>query len=140
MTKRTPSAALSRGWSRRPRRWPAGQAARGGRSSCPRTSPAPGPGCRWAAEDAFPVQVASTFPADGQTGIRFALGAVGSGVAGFRRTHQQALGAHAVALAAGQSGPFVTSFADVAPLALMSGSIELVRAWVAETLEVARGR
>ena len=28
----------------------------------------------------------------------------------------------------------MTSFADVAPLALMSGSIELVRAWVAETL------
>jgi PucR C-terminal helix-turn-helix domain len=85
-------------------------------------------------QDVFPVQVASARPADGQTGIRFALGAVGSGVSGFRRTNQQALGAHAVALAAGPSGPFMTSFADVAPLALMSGSIELVRAWVAETL------
>jgi hypothetical protein len=85
-------------------------------------------------QNVFPVQVASTFPADGQTGIRFAVGAVGSGLSGFRRTHQQALGAHAVALAAGPSGPFMTSFADVAPLALMSGSIELVRAWVAETL------
>ena len=86
------------------------------------------------AEDVFPVQVASTFPGGAKTGIRFALGAVGSGVSGFRRTHQQALGAHAVALAAGPSGPFMTSFADVAPLALMSGSIELVRTWVAETL------
>jgi DNA-binding PucR family transcriptional regulator len=28
----------------------------------------------------------------------------------------------------------VTSFSDVAPLALMSGSIDLVRAWVIETL------
>jgi len=28
----------------------------------------------------------------------------------------------------------VTRFADVAPLALMSGSIELLRVWVAETL------
>jgi DNA-binding PucR family transcriptional regulator len=28
----------------------------------------------------------------------------------------------------------MTSFTDVAPLALMSGSIELVRTWVAETL------
>ena len=84
--------------------------------------------------DVFPVQVASTFPAGAETGARFALGAVGSGVTGFRRTHQQALGAHAVALAAGPSGPFMTSFTDVAPLALMSGSIELVRAWVAETL------
>ena len=84
--------------------------------------------------DVFPIQVASTFPADVKTGIRFALGAVGSGVPGFRRTHQQALGAHAVALAAGPSGPFLTSFDDVAPLALMSGSIDLVRVWVAETL------
>jgi len=86
------------------------------------------------AENVFPLQVASTCPAGKETGIRFALGAVGSGVSGFRRTHQQALGAHAVALAAGPSGPVMTSFADVAPLALMSGSIELVRAWVAETL------
>ena len=28
----------------------------------------------------------------------------------------------------------MTSFADVAPLALMSGSVELMRAWVIETL------
>ena len=28
----------------------------------------------------------------------------------------------------------MTSFADVAPLALMSGSTELIRAWVTETL------
>jgi PucR C-terminal helix-turn-helix domain/GGDEF-like domain len=73
-------------------------------------------------------------PAGAAAGIRFALGAVGSGVAGFRRTHEQALGAQAVALAAGPSGPFITSFGDVAPLALMSGSIELIRAWVLETL------
>ena len=67
-------------------------------------------------------------------GIRFAFGAVGAGVAGFRRSHRQALGAQAVALAAGRSGPRMTSFGDVAPLALMSGSIELLRAWVLETL------
>ena len=47
--------------------------------------------------------------------------------AGFRRTHQQALAAYAVALAAGPSGRPLTSFAEVAPLALMSGSIDLVR-------------
>jgi hypothetical protein len=86
------------------------------------------------AEDVFPLQAASTCPGGEEKGIRFALGAVGSGVAGFRRTHQQALGAHAVALAAGPAGPFMTSFADVAPLALMSDSIELVQAWVAEIL------
>jgi DNA-binding PucR family transcriptional regulator len=55
-------------------------------------------------------------------------------VAGFRRTHQQALSAQVVALAAGPSGHLVTSFGEVAPLALMSGSIELMRAWVIETL------
>jgi DNA-binding PucR family transcriptional regulator len=69
-----------------------------------------------------------------ESGIRFALGSPASGVSGFRRTHQQALGAHTVALAAGKSGRPMTSFADVAPLALMAGSSELIRAWVIETL------
>jgi hypothetical protein len=86
------------------------------------------------ARDDFPAEAVGTYADGGAAGIRFALGAAGSGVPGFRRTHQQALGAQAVALAAGPSGQFVTSFADVAPLALMSGSIELVRAWVVETL------
>jgi DNA-binding PucR family transcriptional regulator len=86
------------------------------------------------ARDTFPLQAASTCAARTAAGTRFALGAPGSGVAGFRRTHQQALGAHAVALAAGPSGQPLTSFAEVAPLALMSGSIELIRAWVIETL------
>ena len=70
----------------------------------------------------------------GSDPIRFAVGEPASGVAGFRRTHQQALNAQAVTLAAGPSGRPVTSFAEVAPLALMSGSIELLRAWVIETL------
>ena len=66
--------------------------------------------------------------------IRFAFGEPGLGVAGFRRTHQQALSAQAVALAAGPAGPAVTGFAEVAPLALMSGSLDLLQAWVIETL------
>lgn len=66
--------------------------------------------------------------------VRFAAGAVGNGLPGFRRTHQQALGAYAVALAAGPSGAFITSFSDVAPLALMAGSADLTRCWVSETL------
>jgi DNA-binding PucR family transcriptional regulator len=86
------------------------------------------------AEDDFPVQAVRAGLARAKTVARFAFGAVGSGVSGFRRTHQQALGAHEVALAAGPSGQSITTFADVAPLALMSGSTELVRAWVAETL------
>ena len=67
-------------------------------------------------------------------GIRFAFGEPALGLPGFRRTHQQALGAQTVALAAGPSGQLVTSFGEVAPLALMSGSIELLQAWVTETL------
>jgi DNA-binding PucR family transcriptional regulator len=66
--------------------------------------------------------------------IQFAFGEPALGVTGFRRTHQQAVSAQAVALAAGSAAPPVTAFAEVAPLALMSGSLELLRAWVAETL------
>jgi DNA-binding PucR family transcriptional regulator len=66
--------------------------------------------------------------------IQFAFGEPAAGMAGFRRTHQQALSAQAVALSAGPAAPPLTSFAEVAPLALMSGSLELLRAWVAETL------
>jgi PucR C-terminal helix-turn-helix domain/GGDEF-like domain len=72
--------------------------------------------------------------AGAESGVRFALGSPGSGVSGFRRTHQQALGAQVVALAAGGSDRPVTSFTDVAPLALMSGSPELMRIWVLDTL------
>jgi hypothetical protein len=72
--------------------------------------------------------------AGAEPGIRFAFDAAGAGVSGFRRTHQQALAAHAVALAAGPSGPRLTSFTEVAPLALMAGSVELLRTWVHETL------
>ena len=72
--------------------------------------------------------------ATGGDRIRFAFGEPAPGVAGFRRTHQQALNAQAVALAAGPAGQIATSFGQVAPLALMSGSIELLQAWVVETL------
>jgi DNA-binding PucR family transcriptional regulator len=86
------------------------------------------------ARDTFAVPAARAGAARAEPRIRFAFGAVGAGVSGFRGTHRQALGAHAVALAAGPSGQLMTSFTDVAPLALMSSSIELVRAWVIDTL------
>src|SRR5262249_12909246 len=60
--------------------------------------------------------------------IRLAFGEPGVGMDGFRRTHQQALSAQAVALAAGPAVLPVTTFAEVAPLALMTGSLELLRA------------
>jgi DNA-binding PucR family transcriptional regulator len=90
----------------------------------------------------FPLGTGRGFPAraaaagiGASAGIRFAFGAPSPGAAGFRRTHQQALSAYAVALAAGSSGQLVTSFAEVAPVALMAGSIDLLRAWVIETLD-----
>jgi hypothetical protein len=86
------------------------------------------------AQDLFAAEPASAATVGGEAEIRFAFGAAAAGVSGFRRTHQQALSAHSVALAAGPSGPLMTSFGEVAPLALMSGSIELMRAWVIETL------
>jgi hypothetical protein len=66
--------------------------------------------------------------------VRFAFGTPAPGVSGFRRSHQQALSAYGVALAAGGAARLITCFGDVAPLALMAGSIDLVRPWVIETL------
>jgi DNA-binding PucR family transcriptional regulator len=69
--------------------------------------------------------------ADGD--IHFAFGDAVKGVTGFRLTHRQALAAQAVALAAG-SPPRVVTFTDVAPVAMMLGSPDLLRAWVLATL------
>jgi hypothetical protein len=95
--------------------------------------------CAWAwlplggrRDIAVPALSVSSIP--GGDRIRFAFGEPAPGVSGFRRTHEQALSAQAVALAAGPSGQRMTSFGEVAPLALMSGSIELLQAWVVETL------
>ena len=53
--------------------------------------------------------------------------------AGFRLTHRQAVAAQAVALAAG-SPPRAVAFREVAPVAMMLGSADLLRAWVLSTL------
>jgi DNA-binding PucR family transcriptional regulator len=63
-----------------------------------------------------------------------AAGAPGHGVDGFRRTHRQALSAHAVALTAGAGRMRLTPFSEVAPIALMCADLDSLRAWVAETL------
>jgi DNA-binding PucR family transcriptional regulator len=65
--------------------------------------------------------------------IYFAFGDAARGVTGFRLTHRQALAAQAVALAAGQA-PRVVTFGEVAPVAMMLGSADLLRAWVLATL------
>ena len=67
-------------------------------------------------------------------GIYFAFGDAARDAAGFRLTHQQAIAAQAVALAAGSSTPRSVAFGEVAPVAMMLASTDLLRAWVLATL------
>ena len=71
---------------------------------------------------------------DGTPATCMCIGELGRGIEGFRRTHQQALRAQAVALAAGPAGPRVTAFADIRPIALMSSDLDGARSWVQEVL------
>ena len=85
----------------------------------------------------LPMGVRDTFApaaAGVDADVRFAFGDAARGAAGFRLTHQQALAAQAVALAAGSHAPRAVMFGEVAPIAMMLGSAELLRAWVLGTL------
>ncbi len=82
--------------------------------------------------DTFDAADASTAGADGD--IHFAFGDAAKGATGFRLTHQQAIAAQAVALAAGSPPPRAVAFSAVAPVAMMLGSPDLLRAWVLATL------
>jgi PucR C-terminal helix-turn-helix domain/GGDEF-like domain len=82
--------------------------------------------------DRFDAAAASTAGAGAD--IHFAFGDAARGTAGFRLTHQQAIAAQAVALAAGPPPPRAVTFTEVAPVALMLGSPDLLRAWVLGTL------
>jgi hypothetical protein len=82
--------------------------------------------------DTFDAAEASTAGADSD--IHFAFGDAAKGTTGFRLTHSQALAAQAVALAAGSPPLRTVAFGEVAPVAMMLGSPELLRAWVLATL------
>jgi len=82
--------------------------------------------------DTFDAAGARMAGADGD--IHFAFGDAVKGVTGFRLTHRQAIAAQAVALAAGSPPPRVVTFSEVAPVAMMLGSADLLRAWVLATL------
>jgi PucR C-terminal helix-turn-helix domain/GGDEF-like domain len=81
--------------------------------------------------DRFDAAGAAAAGVDGD--LHFAFGDAARGSTGFRLTHQQALAAQAVALAAGRA-PRVVTFEEVAPVAMMLGSADLLRAWVLATL------
>jgi len=66
-------------------------------------------------------------------GIHVAFGDAAKGADGFRLTHLQAIAAQTVALASGSPPPAV-SYSEVAPVAMMLGSADLLRAWVLSTL------
>jgi len=82
--------------------------------------------------DTFDTAGASTAGVDGD--IHFAFGDPARGSTGFRLTHQQAVAAQAVALAAGSVPPRAVAFGEIAPVAMMLGSPDLLRAWVLGTL------
>jgi DNA-binding PucR family transcriptional regulator len=79
----------------------------------------------------FDARAASTAQLDGD--LRLAFGDPVMGIAGFRLTHQQAIAAQGVALA-GRPAPRVVTYGEVAPVAMMLGTTELLRAWVLSTL------
>ena len=83
-------------------------------------------------QDRFDATGAAAAEVDGD--LHFAFGDAAKGIAGFRLTHQQALAAQAVALAAGAHPPRIVTFGEVAPVAMMLGSADLLRAWVQATL------
>jgi hypothetical protein len=82
--------------------------------------------------DTFDAAAAGTAGLGGD--VHFAFGDAAKGAAGFRLTHQQAIAAQAVALAAGPPPPRVVAFSEVAPVAMMLGCTDLLHAWVAKTL------
>jgi DNA-binding PucR family transcriptional regulator len=81
--------------------------------------------------DRFDADAARAADLDGD--LHVAFGDVVKGVDGFRLTHRQAIAAQAVALAGG-SPPRVVTYAEVAPVAMMLGSPDLLRDWVRSTL------
>jgi hypothetical protein len=88
----------------------------------------------------LPLGIRDTFtgtvagPAGGDSALHFAFGDPAKGTAGFRLTHEQAIAAQAVAMAASSPVPRAVTFGEVAPVAMMLGSAELLRAWVLGTL------
>ncbi|HEX4396201.1 MAG TPA: adenylate kinase [Trebonia sp.] len=82
--------------------------------------------------DGFDAAVADKAEMDDD--IHFAFGDAAKGTKGFRVTHQQAIAAQAVALASGSPAPRAVTFSQVAPVAMMLTSRELLRPWVLSTL------
>ncbi|WP_157647121.1 PucR family transcriptional regulator [Actinomycetospora chiangmaiensis] len=70
----------------------------------------------------------------GGEAVRVACGAPAADVDGFRVTHEQALRARAVTLAAGEDAPAVTLFDEVGAVALLCADLDAATAWVRRVL------
>lgn len=66
--------------------------------------------------------------------LRGALGKPGADADGFARTHREAASAQAVAMAAGDRAPTVTSYADVSTISFLCRDLDRARDWVREML------
>jgi phosphoglycolate phosphatase-like HAD superfamily hydrolase len=66
--------------------------------------------------------------------VTVAVGEPGRNVDGFGRSHQQAVSARSVAVAAGADHAQITPFAEVAPIATLCTDLDAARAWVHEAL------
>ena len=66
--------------------------------------------------------------------VRVAVGDAAAGIEGFRKTHIEALRAHAVALAGGARHPRLTRFADIAPIAALPQDLDFAQNWIRTTL------
>ena len=65
---------------------------------------------------------------------RLAVGTAASGIEGFRQTFREATRAHSVAMHAGEQGPRVVRFDEIAPIAALSTDLDFARIWVRTTL------
>ncbi|MFI6430114.1 PucR family transcriptional regulator [Rhodococcus oryzae] len=66
--------------------------------------------------------------------VTLAVGVPAEGVAGFRRTHEQAMSAQLVAQNSARRGPLVVSSADVGAIALMCADMPATVKWVRDIL------
>jgi DNA-binding PucR family transcriptional regulator len=72
--------------------------------------------------------------AKGEPTVFLAVGEPANGLDGFRRSHDQAVSARGVALAAGEHRSPVTPYVDVAPITMLCADLASARAWIRETL------
>jgi hypothetical protein len=80
------------------------------------------------------VEVAALESYEPPDGIRVAFGAPGHGVAGFRRSHVEAMHAARIVTLAGGRAPAVTSYARVELVSLLASDLPRARAFVATQL------